>query len=62
MPSYRVSFPDIEINASDGYHARMEAIEELKRSRDGWKLLPHYDITWTETHTDECDCQTCKDE
>ncbi len=62
MPSYKVSFPDIEVNAPDGYHARLEAIKELKRKDKDFDLLPYYDIKWTETHTDECDCNNCKEE
>ena len=59
MPSYKISFPDIEVNSIHGKQAILDAIDELKQkaqSSNDWT------IKWTETHTDECDCNNCVEE
>ena len=63
MPSYKISFPDIEVNAIHGKEAMEKAIEELKRKDNphGFDLYAN-DIKWIETHTDECDCLSCVEE
>ncbi len=63
MPSYSVSFPDIEVNAIHGKEAIEKAIEELKtKQAEPFSSLPAYNITWTETHDAECDCDSCQEE
>ncbi len=59
MPSYKVSFPDIEINATHGRSAIDQAIKQLKENQKDFPLLPAHEITWIETHDEQCDCNTC---
>lgn len=63
LVSYKISFPDIEVNAIHAKAAIEQAIEELKRKDDTHGIsTDFYAITWNETHTDECHCNNCEDE
>lgn len=51
--SYKVSFPDVELDAIHGKAAMERAIEFLK-TPEYFKL-----IKWEETHDEDCECTKC---
>lgn len=54
--SYKISFPDVEINSTHAHQGILDAIELLK-SPEYMKL-----IKWEETHDDSCRCNRCLEE
>ena len=52
--SYKISFPDIEMNGIHAKEAIQKAAEYFKNNT--------LEVKWVETHTEECHCNTCEDE
>ena len=51
--SYKISFPDVEVNSTHAHQGIQDAIELLK-SPEYLKL-----IRWEETHDEDCTCNRC---
>lgn len=57
--SYKISFPDIEVDAIHAKAGILQAIEILKEKADSFH---DHDIEWEETHTESCQCDSCMEE